>query len=475
MERIAVGTLLFGPGERLNHLRILVQASAPTAPARQLEDLDELGEERSDEGILLIDADVLPSEDVGYLRRFLARQPQFQLTLVGEDSSRRVARSLLRLPRVQWLGWPPDLDDVRHLVDPSGAATPSAARTQERPPELRELPERRELKRRAPAEHAREPREAASAGEAGDELARIEAILDLPDMPDSPEMPDMDAPTSPAASDARGARADSGLSAPPAYFRDQVADLADIAQRIEGGVAGLRDAGVPDGPGGAGGGDVDALSGDVARLVQFTRTLSYLTAAPPRGDQVFDLSELVETLVAGLPKKGAQSPRWMARSSGPLLVSSDRELLLQVFDALLYVAEKCSVRGEIVRVQVAEAKGAGPRRANVSIEFSAGPLASFEPAQVIEPYAIRRVLPDLGPNALSAARGIVAGQGGRLELQSSGRGRMIWLLEMPTVPTPVAASAPERKRPEGPERKRPEAPESASPGHPSRGAADPFA
>ncbi len=124
-----------------------------------------------------------------------------------------------------------------------------------------------------------------------------------------------------------------------------------------------------------------------------------------------------------------------------------------------------------MRVQAAEAKGAGPRRANVTVEFSAGPLSEFEPSRVIEPYAIRRVLPDLGPNALSAARGIVAGQGGRLELENSGRGRMTWLLEMPIVPAPVAASASAA----APERKRSDAPESATPGHPSRGAADPFA
>src|SRR6185295_2627166 len=114
-ERIAVGTLLFGPGERLTDLRILVEASAPGASVRQLADLDELAERRSDEGVLLVDADILPAEDVGYLRRFLAREEEIQLTLVGEDSSRRVARTLLRLPRVQWLGWPPDIEDLRQL------------------------------------------------------------------------------------------------------------------------------------------------------------------------------------------------------------------------------------------------------------------------------------------------------------------------------------------------------------------------
>lgn len=433
-EGIAAGALLFGPGERLNDLRLLVQATSPGAAVRQLADLDELGERHGDDGVLLVDADVLPAEDVGYLRRFLTRQSGFQLTLVGEDSSRRVARSLLRLPRVRWLGWPPDVDDLRHLAAPARERTFAAATSPAGP-------RTSEVRPVAPAHRSAAP---------GDELARIEAILDLPDVEEPIPGPAPQARTG---------------SAPPAYFRDQVADLADIAQRIEGGLASLRE------PGSAPGAGVDALSSDVARLVQFTRTLSYLSAAPPRGDQVFDLAELAETLVAGLPKKGPQAPRWMARSSGPLPVSSDRELLLQVFDALLFLAESCSSRGEIVRVQAAEAKSAGPRRASVTIEFPAGPLAELEPAQIVEPYGVRRLLPDLGPNALSAARGIVSGQGGRLDLEKSGRGRFTWVLELPLA----AAAAPHAPPSGATERKRPVGEGEASAGHASRGAADPFA
>lgn len=451
-ERIAAGTLLFGPGERLADLRTLVEASAPAAPVRQLADLDELAERRGDEGVLLIDADILPAEDVGYLRRFLAREDDFQLTLVGEDSSRRVARSLLRLPRVQWLGWPPDLEDLRHLVAPARAAALAGAGSRA-PAEQR--PRGGSAPARGPVPPPARP---APAGGEEEELARIEEILDLPEETEPGE--------SAAPAEAPG---------PPAYFRDQVADLADIAQRIEGGLSSLKAGEHEEGEVGPPG--VDALSSDVARLVQFTRTLSYLSAAPPPGDQVFDLAELVETLVAGLPKKGPKIPRWLARSSGPLTVNSDRELLLQVFDAILFVAEKCSARGDIVRVQAAEAKEAGPRRARVTVDFSAGPLSELEPAQVIEPYALRRILPDLGPNALSAARGIVAGQGGRLELEKAGRGRLTWVLELPLAPAPAPASGAVAASggPGKADRKRSAAPEAANPGHANRGAADPFA
>lgn len=406
-----MGILLFGPGERLTDLMHIVSATSPRASVRQIDDLDELSEQIGGGGVLLIDADVLPAEDVGYLRRFLARHEGFEMTLVGEDSSRRVARTLLRRPRARWMHWPPDLDDVRGLVPSARAPADSMAGGATTAPELRIAP--------APVPARRETASPAAA----DDLDEIEAILDMDgdaavDLgPEREDVGDHDVAASLA-------RSSTTPAAPPAYFRDQVADLADIAQRIEGGLAGARDAGSI--PGAQG----DALEGDVARLVQFTRTLSYLSAPPPRGDQVFDLSELIDTLVDGLPRKGPQAPRWLVRSNGPLRVRSDREILLQAFDALLFVAEKCSSRGEMVRVQASAVEGAQPPRARVAIEFPPGKLAGLDPARVVEPYGLRRILPDLGPNALSAAAGILAGQGGRLELRP-GRGRMSWLVDLP--------------------------------------------
>jgi hypothetical protein len=255
-----------------------------------------------------------------------------------------------------------------------------------------------------------------------DELDEIESILDMEDDPpaevdtDQEEQAGDEAALTPA-------RASAAPAAQPAYFRDQVADLADIALRIEGGVATARDEGTLEGA------KADALEGDVARLVKFTQTLSYLSAPPPRGEQVFDLSELINTLVDALPRKGPQAPRWLVRANGPLSVQSDREILHQAFDALLFVADKCSNRGENVRVQATAVDGVAPR-ARVSIDFPEGKLAGLDPAKIVEPYGLRRILPDLGPNALSAAAGILAGQGGRLELRP-GRGRMTWLVDLP--------------------------------------------
>ena len=470
-ERIAVGTLLFGPGERLARLHVLLKATSPDLRARQLQDLDELASRRTDGGFLLVDADALPAEDVGYLRRFLARNESFRITLVGEDPSRRVARTLLREPRVQWLGWPPDLEDLQTFAGPSLSGLAGSSTARRAPPFPETAParaSRRPALEPAPAVEAEEiPPALDAGGDAGadpeaetaaapahsseDELDRIEAILELPEPPLEAEERGPRKPAPHAAAQRTEAEG------PPPYFRDQVADLADLVQRIEGGLATIREGGPEASASTAEREGVDALSSDVSRLVQFTRTLSYLASAPPRGNQRFDLSELVETLVSGMPKKGPTSPRWLVRSSGPLLVHSDRELLLQVFDALFYVAEKCSGRTDIVRVQAVESESELDL-GRVTIEFAAGPLAEIDPRRVLEPYGLRRVLPDLGPNALSAAVGIVRGQGGTLELGAPARGRLSWILALPTVPgeTPAPAASERRSRP-------------------ARGAADPFA
>lgn len=413
-----MGSLLFGPSERLTDLMHIVSAASPRSGVRQIGDLDELSERISGSGMLLIDADVLPAEDVGYLRRFLARHEGFEMTLVGEDSSRRVARTLLRRPRARWMHWPPDLDDVRGLV-PAGHAPVAVVASGAAP-----SPQAERASVAAPVQAP--ARREGSPPPVADDLDEIEAILEMDgdaDLDLATEREDVGDHGAASAS----AYPSTAPAAPPTYFRDQVADLADIAQRIEGGLAAARDAGsIPGTPG-------EALEGDVARLVQFTRTLSYLSSPPARGEQVFDLSELIDTLVDALPRKGPQAPRWLVRSNGPLRIRSDREILLQAFDALLFVAEKCSSRGEIVRVQASAVEGAQPPRVRVAIEFPEGKLGGLDPARVIEPYGLRRILPDLGPNALSAAAGILAGQGGRLELRP-GRGRMSWIVDLPLAP-----------------------------------------
>jgi len=69
-------------------------------------------------GRLILDADQIPAEDIGFVRRFLADRPAWSLLLLGMDAGRQEARTLLALPRAGWLAWPPDLDQLRGLVKP---------------------------------------------------------------------------------------------------------------------------------------------------------------------------------------------------------------------------------------------------------------------------------------------------------------------------------------------------------------------
>ena len=112
--------LLIGAGRRPRELGAVLAALGTTRtvdngvsglesavePHRQLglSDLEELLSQRPREGTLLLDTERVPGEDVGFVRRFLERHPEWRLVVLGED--RRQARSLLDLPRSTWLNWP---------------------------------------------------------------------------------------------------------------------------------------------------------------------------------------------------------------------------------------------------------------------------------------------------------------------------------------------------------------------------------
>jgi len=81
-----------------------------------LSDLEELLAQRPREGILILDYERVPGEDIGFVRRFLERHAEWRLIVVGEDGRDRRARGLLGLPRAQWLPWPPDLDQIASLL-----------------------------------------------------------------------------------------------------------------------------------------------------------------------------------------------------------------------------------------------------------------------------------------------------------------------------------------------------------------------
>jgi len=374
--------LWFGPGARLAELAALLQALGSEAAGT----LGEPGDlvELPDGAVRLVwDVDTLAQEDLGFLRRHVARAQGGELVLVGDDVTRRSMRMLLRANRVRFLPWPPDIEDLRALAGSSGHSSPVARTVAPRNP-------------------------AAAAPADDEELAQIEDILaggattrrTAEEPPAAPRAP-----------------AGSKLEPPPPYFKDQVADLADIAQRIQ-----LSLDGATNGKGET----IERVGQEVERLVQFTRTLGYLVSPPTPGAQTFDLSEMVEVFLAGAPK-APESPRLLFRSGGALPLRSDRALLSQALDAFLFLASSCSGKGEIVRLQT-RAEG---DLCVLTIQFPPGVLADLEPERILQPYGLRRAIPKLGPNALAAATGIVAGQGGRALLERVGQGRLGWRIELP--------------------------------------------
>lgn len=464
-------TVLVGPGPRLALLepllRALVTAETPAA-VRRLADVEGLLERLSGHGRVVLDADRLPTEDVGILRRFLARRPRWVLVLTGDDPASPAARRFAGHPRVRWTPWPVDVAELPRLV----AAPPA--------PDAAEEPSAR------PAEPTSEP-DSALAGdgpqppEAGslapepepfteEELAEIEAILDARVDPDAGPVDepatadeatgpgalelgpleldpaeyeaflapdtDLDLGASPFAADEgaspepagpAGSTDPPGAGGLPEFYRAQIADLADIAQRLE---LSLLTFG-----GGSDGGRIASLQGDVSRLVQFTRTLGYLVAPPARGTQHIALRTLVEELLAGFAASAPDAPRFLFHA-GPedAYVRSDKALLVQALDAPLAVARACAPAGGCIRVSTSVAGEAeGGRIAEVVIDAPAGVLAAHSAADILTPYAIRRELPEIGPNALAAAASILRGQGGDLAVALDGGGRLRFTASLPAA------------------------------------------
>ncbi len=120
-------SILLGPGTRLQQVgavlralasRTTVRGSAPPADFSELGDLEELLAPRFGSGRLLLDVDEFLPEDIGFVRRFLKRQPRWQVVLVGVDPNQPAARGLLGDARVSWSRWAPDLEELERFLDP---------------------------------------------------------------------------------------------------------------------------------------------------------------------------------------------------------------------------------------------------------------------------------------------------------------------------------------------------------------------
>ena len=183
-----------------------------------------------------------------------------------------------------------------------------------------------------------------------------------------------------------------------------LSELADLAERAQHAVASAK---------GSGGAEAEPPA-ELGRLTRLARALSYAAAPPALSRAEIELGPLVEDLLAALTLRGKKAPRFLYRGARGILVRSARGPLASALESTLLLARSCAGAGEMVRVQVGFSDVAYSW-AEVSVEFPAGPLAGADPA---DPFSGESagLLSEVGPGDFAAARAVVRGLGGSLDL-----------------------------------------------------------
>ncbi len=201
----------------------------------------------------------------------------------------------------------------------------------------------------------------------------------------------------------------------PGWLKNQVADLADLVQALDL-QARAHHAHV-------------GLEGELSRLRQFTRTMGFVASPPPKGLQEFDVATLVEEALGAIAGSTPNAPRILFRKRGNRTETvADKALVAAAIDALLHTAVACAGSGDVVRITV---EGRVGELIVTEIQFPPGPLSDLHPDQILTPYALRKILPQIGPNALAAAGAIAVGQGGDMCLMRNEDGSATFLFELP--------------------------------------------
>lgn len=419
------GHLSLGPGSRLASLEPILGALGAASVAH-LSDLGALLGPQGEDQRVLVDLQSLPTEDAGILRRWLQQNPSCILELVGGDPTRAVAQSLTLQANAHWNPWPLDTERLALWARGQGQGNMASS---------------------APLAPSAQPHENTAPRLQDPELRAIEKILgDMSNDEGTEALTPFDIQTNPTAPPARERPApqhlDPGPSpAPdpgafgagldpepdpspdpviqpntsqlittelPSWYRDQVADLADMAQRLDLGLRRTLEASEEAESDNA----LRGLSEDIMRLGQFTRTIGYLAAPPGPDGSTVDLSGLAQDFLSSLAHEEDGGPRYLFRAAPDAIVRAEKGLLVLAIDAILAVASLATGSNGEVKVGVSKE---GPT-ATLEVTFPAGPLARLEAPRWLEPYALHRLLPGIGPNAIPAAAAILTGQGGELTM-----------------------------------------------------------
>lgn len=213
------------------------------------------------------------------------------------------------------------------------------------------------------------------------------------------------------------AEAPRALDQRPAWLKSQVADLADLVQALDL-QARAHHAHV-------------GLEDELTRLRQFTRTVGFVASPPPRGDQDFDMATLTEEALGALAGTTPNAPRILFRKRGDRFETiADKSLVAAALDAVLQTAVASAGSGDVIRITV---EGRAGEPVVTDVEFPPGPLADQHPDDILAPYALRNILPGIGPNALAAAGAIAVGQGGDLTLTRDEEGTLTFTFELPGI------------------------------------------
>jgi hypothetical protein len=124
------------------------EASGLPHELTELGDLEELLFGQAQQGTLILDYESVPIEDIGFVRRFLARNANWRLLVLGEQEAADCAERMLKLANSSWLNWPPNLDKISQLLPATAEQVGHASEIleelepiQELTPEARPIPE----------------------------------------------------------------------------------------------------------------------------------------------------------------------------------------------------------------------------------------------------------------------------------------------------------------------------------------------
>ena len=297
-------------------------------------------------GILLLDTADVPTEDHGFVRRFLERHAGWRMVLLGQEAEDLNRSALARFPRTRGLVWPPDLEQLGELLDPSGTWNSPGTSGPPEPP-------------RAPApEAAPEP-----VSEPSFDLsptARPSALKSIADA------------TAAIVRGRREAPANDPLAPSPPEPAPQPVHAHSAPDPL------------PDSAPDPLGERATALAGSVPiGAVELSGTNGSAQSETPSTPTVLELGKLLEELLANLALRGDTAPRYLFRCDQRLPLERPRTPLAEGLEACSCSPRRCAGKSGIVSVHAEPYNAARPNSdtARIRLEFPTGELKPRRPGR----------------------------------------------------------------------------------------------